>query len=108
MIAVDNVLWYGRVAHPEEVSGPTDAGSFLDAPCGTSLSARLKPNSPPRSTLSCPQRLNTLPPSSSFNPRQADKNTAALQELNDFLLKDERITFSLVPVGDGMALCTKR
>ncbi|KAI7843197.1 hypothetical protein COHA_003180 [Chlorella ohadii] len=56
VIAVDNVLWYGRVAHPEE----------------------------------------------------ADKNTAALQELNDFLLKDERVAFSLVPVGDGMALCTKR
>lgn len=39
---------------------------------------------------------------------QADKNTAALQELNDFLLQDERISFSLVPVGDGIALCTKR
>lgn len=62
----------------------------------------------PRSTLPCPQRLNTLPPPSSLNPQQADKNTAALQELNDVLLKDERIAFSLVPVGDGMALCTKR
>lgn len=40
--------------------------------------------------------------------KQGDKYTAALRELNEFLMGDERVTFSLVPVGDGMALCTKR
>ncbi|KAL4446674.1 hypothetical protein ABPG77_007918 [Micractinium sp. CCAP 211/92] len=54
VIAVDNVLWYGKVADPEV----------------------------------------------------ADKNTEALRELNAFLLRDERVAFSLVPVGDGIALCT--
>lgn len=56
VIAVDNVLWYGRVADPE----------------------------------------------------QQDANTQAIRELNDFLVTDERITLSIIPVGDGIALCTKR
>lgn len=56
VIAVDNVLWYGRVADPE----------------------------------------------------QQDSNTAAIRELNDFLISDERVTLSIIPVGDGIALCTKR
>lgn len=55
-VAIDNVLWYGKVA---------DAGV-------------------------------------------TDKATLALRELNDFLVTDERITLSYVPIGDGMALCTKR
>ena len=57
VIAVDNVLWYGRVADPG---------------------------------------------------MEGDGATAALRELNAFLLGDPRVAFSLVPVGDGMALCTKR
>ena len=40
------------------------------------------------------------------DPEFTDKNTEALRELNDFLAADDRVTFSLVPVGDGMALCT--
>lgn len=42
------------------------------------------------------------------DPEVTDKNTEALRELNAFLLRDERVTFSLVPVGDGIALCTVR
>jgi predicted O-methyltransferase YrrM len=56
VIALDNVLWYGRVADPKE----------------------------------------------------ADKATCALRDLNAFLLDDERIDLSIVPVGDGMALCHVR
>ncbi|KAI8464284.1 MAG: O-methyltransferase [Monoraphidium minutum] len=56
LIAVDNVLWYGKVAD-EEVQ---------------------------------------------------DKATAALREFNTALVGDGRVTLSIVPVGDGMALCRKR
>lgn len=55
MVAIDNVLWYGRVA---------DGSS-------------------------------------------SDGATLALRELNNFLVADQRVAFSLVAVGDGMALCTK-
>lgn len=37
-----------------------------------------------------------------------DKKTLALRELNANLMQDKRIRLSMVPVGDGMALCTKR
>jgi predicted O-methyltransferase YrrM len=56
VIAVDNLLWYGRVADPADAS----------------------------------------------------KATLAVREVNDMLVKDERIDFSLVPVGDGIGLCRKR
>jgi predicted O-methyltransferase YrrM len=37
-----------------------------------------------------------------------DKAATALREFNSLLLKDERISLSILPVGDGMALCWKR
>ncbi|KAI8101662.1 hypothetical protein M9434_006729 [Picochlorum sp. BPE23] len=55
VIAIDNVLWYGKVADP------------------------------------------------SVN----DKTTEALRELNAFLRDDARVDMTLVPVGDGLTLCTK-
>lgn len=55
VVAIDNVLWYGRVA----------------------------------------------------DTTSNDKKTLALQKFNNFLLNDPRISFSLIPVGDGLALCTK-
>jgi predicted O-methyltransferase YrrM len=36
-----------------------------------------------------------------------DKATEALRALNDDLLTDSRIDFSMIPVGDGIALCRK-
>ncbi|KAL6773954.1 hypothetical protein ACKKBG_A23200 [Auxenochlorella protothecoides x Auxenochlorella symbiontica] len=37
-----------------------------------------------------------------------DARTEAIRELNSFLLADERILFSLLPISDGLALCTKK
>ncbi|KAK9808865.1 hypothetical protein WJX72_005422 [[Myrmecia] bisecta] len=56
VIAVDNVLFYGRVADPEEIS----------------------------------------------------KATVAIREFNDRIMDDDRITLSIAPIGDGIALCTRR
>jgi predicted O-methyltransferase YrrM len=56
LIAVDNVLFYGRVADEAEQS----------------------------------------------------KATVALRAFNDLVMADPRISLSIVPVGDGMALCRKR
>jgi len=39
--------------------------------------------------------------------QEQDKRTEALRQLNQELLHDERILLSIVPVGDGMALCMK-
>lgn len=39
--------------------------------------------------------------------QEQDKRTVALRKLNAELLNDQRIIFSIVPIGDGMALCTK-
>jgi predicted O-methyltransferase YrrM len=40
------------------------------------------------------------------NPESAD--TRAIQQLNLALKTDERVDYSLVPIGDGMSLCRKR
>lgn len=37
-----------------------------------------------------------------------DKYTQALRDFNAHVMQDSRITLSIVPVGDGMALCRKR
>eukprot|EP00878_Enallax_costatus_P038086 GHUV01043237.1.p1 GENE.GHUV01043237.1~~GHUV01043237.1.p1 ORF type:complete len:214 (+),score=24.61 GHUV01043237.1:466-1107(+) len=42
------------------------------------------------------------------DPGAQDKATMALKKFNDALMVDERVTFSIVPIGDGMALCRKR
>eukprot|EP00899_Mesostigma_viride_P024538 jgi/Mesvir1/5269/Mv15382-RA.1 len=42
------------------------------------------------------------------DPSVTDANTVAIRELNDFLVKDERVDFSLAPIGDGIAICRRR
>lgn len=42
------------------------------------------------------------------DPGNDEKATAALREFNDRVLRDERVSLAFVPIGDGMALCTKR
>ena len=40
--------------------------------------------------------------------QETAKNTVALRSFNDALLHDARISFSMIPVGDGMTLCRKK
>lgn len=41
------------------------------------------------------------------DPSDSDKKVAAFRDLNTQLLNDDRIDMSIVPVGDGLALCRK-
>eukprot|EP00775_Hariotina_reticulata_P001289 gene1289-1630_t len=41
------------------------------------------------------------------DPAADDKATLSLRAFNDSLLVDQRVSFSIVPIGDGMALCRK-
>ncbi|MEO8400192.1 MAG: class I SAM-dependent methyltransferase [Gammaproteobacteria bacterium] len=42
------------------------------------------------------------------DPAMNDKNTAMIRRVNDVLLQDERVTLSMVPIGDGLTLARKR
>lgn len=42
------------------------------------------------------------------DPAINDKNTVMIRRVNDFLLQDERVTLSMVPIGDGLTLVRKR
>lgn len=42
------------------------------------------------------------------DPTKQDENTLAIRQLNDMLYRDERVTLSLLPVGDGLTLARKR
>ena len=72
---------------------------------------RLPPPPRPPAPLPPPSRLhavdNVLWYGRVSDPAVSDAATAALRELNAFLLTDPRIALSIVPVGDGVALCRK-
>ncbi|KAG6552914.1 hypothetical protein Mapa_005570 [Marchantia paleacea] len=42
------------------------------------------------------------------DPLVVDKKTQSIRDFNDFLLRDNRIDYNLVSIGDGMSLCRKR
>lgn len=42
------------------------------------------------------------------DPSVTDKATVALRDFNTRVFVDERVSLSIIPVGDGIALCRKR
>ncbi len=51
---------------------------------------------------------NTLWGGRVADPQAQDEETQAIRALNDQLLGDQRVTLSLVPIGDGLTLVRKR
>jgi predicted O-methyltransferase YrrM len=51
---------------------------------------------------------NTLWDGRVADPDDQDEDTRAIRALNDHLLGDQRVTLSLVPIGDGLTLARKR
>jgi predicted O-methyltransferase YrrM len=51
---------------------------------------------------------NTLWSGAVADPENTEDDTVAIRQLNDALLHDERVTISLVPIGDGLTLARKR
>ncbi len=41
-------------------------------------------------------------------PEVQDKATQALRDFNTKVMSDPRVSLSIIPVGDGLALCRKR
>jgi len=92
LILIDNVLFYGRVADPE-VRRDTESNSETHSYQHTAA-------------VSLPHACVT--PVLCHATQDDDKKIVAIRELNQKLLMDDRITLSIVPVGDGIAICRRR
>lgn len=93
VIAIDNVLWYGRVAaaaEEEEEREPAAAAEEAGGSGGEGGDSQ--------------RRKKKKEEKAAAQQRAA---TEAVRELNARLLADERIDLSIIPVGDGIALCRK-
>jgi predicted O-methyltransferase YrrM len=42
------------------------------------------------------------------DPAENDESTRAIRELNDFVIRDERVDAVMLPVADGVTLVRKR
>jgi predicted O-methyltransferase YrrM len=42
------------------------------------------------------------------DPNIVDRDTAALRELNDYLVRDRRVDVVMLPIADGLTLARKR
>jgi predicted O-methyltransferase YrrM len=42
------------------------------------------------------------------NPGNQEKSTLSIRELNDLIYRDERVTMSMIPIGDGLTLARKK
>ena len=49
-------------------------------------------------------RANVLWSGAVSNSEINDDDTNAIRELNDFLAQDDRVSLSMVPIGDGLTL----
>ena len=41
------------------------------------------------------------------NPSENDENTIAIRRFNEKVLKDDRVTMSMIPIADGLTLARK-
>ena len=148
VIAIDNVLWYGRVTEPdeeeedeeEEEEQEEDEGEDEEvegkergegAQAATVEAGGDAASAPEQRQQSLPLRVSSaeerLPAAAAAAPEGVQRQqkrrrkkrdrrwvasqkaaTQAIRDLNASLLKDERIDLSIIPVGDGIALCRKR
>ena len=112
VIAIDNVLWYGRVAEEggeteqqqqQQPAGEAAAAAGGDEGEGGRGGGRGGGGGSGEGGLPLGRDRRRRAASS----RQQQAATEAVRELNARLLVDERIDLSIVPVGDGIALCRK-
>ena len=95
LIAIDNVLWYGKVADMDKNNNKSDDDKENDDDFLTGDDF----NTGDEGTTKKKEKKKK---------RSFDKQTQALRALNLKLLSDDRVRqHCLVPIGDGLTLCQK-